>query len=180
MAALSVSSRRLPGMTQRNVLPIASIPLRIQPAHRTATPRDIPGAACCRAFRSGRSPSAKFVAFETVRAKAAPLQAFGPLDTQRVCNPPVFLPHPSKRPLEIAPRCGVGGALREALNSSAAQAKRVRPRKAVARSIGESRWSIASTSCGSRTDCCCLILTPERVSRIWTRRASSGSGSRRT
>jgi hypothetical protein len=53
------------------------------------------GAACCRAFRSGRSPSAKFVAFETVRAKAAPLQAFGPLDTQRVCNPPVFLPHPS-------------------------------------------------------------------------------------
>jgi hypothetical protein len=26
MAALSVSSRRLPGMTQRNVLPIASIP----------------------------------------------------------------------------------------------------------------------------------------------------------
>jgi hypothetical protein len=26
MAALSVASRRLPGMTQRNVLPIASIP----------------------------------------------------------------------------------------------------------------------------------------------------------
>jgi hypothetical protein len=37
---------------------------------------------------SGRrcSPSAKFVAFETVRAKAAPLQAFGSLDTQRVGN----------------------------------------------------------------------------------------------
>jgi hypothetical protein len=26
MAALSVSSRRLPGITQRNVLPIASVP----------------------------------------------------------------------------------------------------------------------------------------------------------
>ena len=26
--------------------------------------------------------------------KAAPLQTFGPLDTQRVCNPSVFLSHP--------------------------------------------------------------------------------------
>ena len=72
MAALSVSSRRLPGITQHNVLPIASVPCGgynrpIELPHLET----FPGAACCRAFRSGRSPSAKFVAFETVQAKAA-------------------------------------------------------------------------------------------------------------
>ena len=47
MAALSVASRRLPGMTQRTVLPIASVLLRgccgDTAAHRTAAPRDVPG-----------------------------------------------------------------------------------------------------------------------------------------
>jgi hypothetical protein len=46
-AALSVSSRRLPGMTQRNVLPIASIPgggynRSIELPHLET----LPGAAC--------------------------------------------------------------------------------------------------------------------------------------
>jgi hypothetical protein len=43
MAALWVASRRLPGMTQRNVLPIASILLWDTTAHRTGAPRDVPG-----------------------------------------------------------------------------------------------------------------------------------------
>jgi len=43
MAALSVASRRLPGMTQRNVLPIASFVVGDATAHRTAARRDVPG-----------------------------------------------------------------------------------------------------------------------------------------
>ena len=43
VAALSVASRRLLGMTQRNVLPIASILLRDTTARRTAARRDVPG-----------------------------------------------------------------------------------------------------------------------------------------
>ena len=43
MAAVSVGSRRLPGMTQPNVLPIASILLRRYNDHRTAARRDVPG-----------------------------------------------------------------------------------------------------------------------------------------
>jgi hypothetical protein len=43
MAALSVATRRLPGMTQRSVLPIASVPCGDKTAHRTAAPRDAPG-----------------------------------------------------------------------------------------------------------------------------------------
>jgi hypothetical protein len=43
MAALSVGSRRLPGMTQRNVLPIASVLLRGYNGHITAARRDVPG-----------------------------------------------------------------------------------------------------------------------------------------
>jgi len=40
-------------MTQRNVLPIASIPLRIQPAHRTAKPLDVPGSRLLSSFPAG-------------------------------------------------------------------------------------------------------------------------------
>src|ERR1700678_1682624 len=83
MAALSVTSRRLPGMTQRNVLPIASVPgggynRPIELPHLET----FPGAACYRPI-------------ELPCYKAAPLQAFGPLNPQRVCNPSLFIPHPS-------------------------------------------------------------------------------------
>jgi hypothetical protein len=43
MAALPVSSKRLPGMTQRNVLPIASVPSGDTAAYRTAARGDVPG-----------------------------------------------------------------------------------------------------------------------------------------
>jgi hypothetical protein len=48
MAALSVASRRLPGMTQRKVLPIASIVfVRIQQPIELPHVETFPGAACC-------------------------------------------------------------------------------------------------------------------------------------
>jgi hypothetical protein len=70
-------------MTQRKVLPIASIPgggsnRPIELPHFET----FPGAACCQPI-------------ELPSYKAAPLQAFGPLNTRRVCNPSGFLPHPS-------------------------------------------------------------------------------------
>jgi hypothetical protein len=49
--------------------------------------------------------------FQTMGRSRAPLQAFGPLDTQRVCNPSVFPekahysitpPHYSARPIPTA------------------------------------------------------------------------------
>jgi hypothetical protein len=83
MAALSVSSRRLPGITQRNVLPIASIRCGVynRPIELPHL-ETFPGAACWQPI-------------ELPCYKAAPLQAFGPLNPRRVCNSSVFLPHPS-------------------------------------------------------------------------------------
>jgi hypothetical protein len=85
MASLWVSSRRLPGITQRNVLPIASVlgggsnrPIEL-PHLET-----LPGAAC-------------YQPIELLSCKAAPLQALGPLNPQRVCNTAVFVPHPKLR-----------------------------------------------------------------------------------
>ena len=72
-------------MTQRNVLPIASVlgggyhrPTEL-PHHET-----FPGAAC-------------YQPIELPCYKAAPLQAFGPLNPQRVRNPSGFLRHPALR-----------------------------------------------------------------------------------
>ena len=81
MAALWVSSRRLPGITQRNVLPISSVPWggynrTIELPHLET----FPGAAC-------------YQPIELPGYKAAPLQAFAPLNTRPVCNPSGFIPH---------------------------------------------------------------------------------------
>ena len=75
MAALWVGSRRLPGITQRNVLPIASIPCGgyNRPIELPQL-ETFPGAAC-------------YQPIELPGYKAAPLQAFGSLNTQRVCDP---------------------------------------------------------------------------------------------
>jgi hypothetical protein len=58
MAALSVSSRRLPGMTQRNVLPMASIPYGgyNRPIERPHL-ETFPGAACLPTHRAARLQS---------------------------------------------------------------------------------------------------------------------------
>jgi hypothetical protein len=58
MAALSVSSRRLPGMTQRNVLPIASIPWGgyNRPIELPQL-ETFPGAACYQPNRAARLQS---------------------------------------------------------------------------------------------------------------------------
>jgi hypothetical protein len=45
MAALSVSSRRLPGMTQRKFFPSRLFRAADTTAHRTATSRDVPGSS---------------------------------------------------------------------------------------------------------------------------------------
>ena len=69
MAALSVASRRLPGTTQRNVLPIASIlcGMDVEPIE---LPRldTCPGVACCQPI-------------ELPSYKATPLQRVGLRDT---------------------------------------------------------------------------------------------------
>ena len=44
----------------------------------------IPGSRLLTSFPVGRSPSAKFVAFETARAKAAPLQVWLPTSARRI------------------------------------------------------------------------------------------------
>jgi len=69
-------------MTQRNVLPIASIP-----CGRYNGPQN------CHISRRSREPPA-YQPIELPSYKAAPLQAFGPLNPQRVCNHA----RPSSRP----------------------------------------------------------------------------------
>ena len=81
MAALSFSSRRLPGITQRNVLPVASIPCGgydrpIELPHLET----FPGAAC-------------YQPIELSCYQAAPLQAFAPLNPRRVCNAFIRVQH---------------------------------------------------------------------------------------
>ena len=53
MAALWVSRRRLPGITQRNVLPIAPIPCGgNNRAHRTAPRRHVPGSRLLATYKA--------------------------------------------------------------------------------------------------------------------------------
>jgi Transposase len=77
MAALSVASRRLPEMAQRNVLPLLLFCTGIQQSIELPNFETFPGAACCQLI-------------ELRCYKAAPLQ------TLRVCNLSVFPPHPSR------------------------------------------------------------------------------------
>jgi hypothetical protein len=84
MTALSVASRRLPGTSQRNVLPSASILLWDTTAHRTAAPRDVPGSRLLLTHRAAKLQS------------GSPPGA-APLNTRRVCNPSVFSSSPFTR-----------------------------------------------------------------------------------
>jgi hypothetical protein len=91
MAALWVSSRRLPGTTQRDFLPIASVPWGgynrpIELPHLET----FPGAAC-------------YQPIELPYYKAAPLQAFGPFNTRRL--------EPFRVPSSSFKRSGVSGLL---------------------------------------------------------------------
>jgi hypothetical protein len=72
-------------MTQRKVLPIASIPCGgynrpIELPHLET----FPGAACLPPHRAAMLSRGR---------ETAPLQAFGPLNAQRVCSPSAFLSH---------------------------------------------------------------------------------------
>ena len=103
-------------MTQRNVLPIASVPFGgynrpIELPHLET----FPGAACLPSHRaamlqSGLPDLASRLArhsfpefrrrsdvgsFRTPGRSLAPLKALGPLNPRRVCKPREFLPHPS-------------------------------------------------------------------------------------
>ena len=72
MAALSVASRRLPGIAQRNVLPIASI-LCGMGVEAIELPRlePCPGAACCQPIEL---PSYKAAPLQTPDGSAIPLR----------------------------------------------------------------------------------------------------------
>ena len=76
MAALSVNSRRLPGITQRNILPIASVPCGgATTAYRTATPRDVPGSRLLPTHRAAMLQSGSPPGVWSVQ-RAACLQPF--------------------------------------------------------------------------------------------------------
>jgi hypothetical protein len=82
MAGLSVASRRLPGTTQRKVCPPPLFCCVDTTAHRIAARRDVLGSRLLLTDRAAM-----------LRSGSPP--GVGPLDTQRVCNPSVFLSHPS-------------------------------------------------------------------------------------